>query len=59
VNEYSLNVHAHKLFEGLGSGFINKLGFRDAWGFVGQKGMDGYSAFEEVCLYYCSTDSGG
>ena len=50
VTTCSLNVHAHKLFESLGSAYVNKLSFRDMWGFVGQKGIDGYSPFEEVCI---------
>lgn len=32
----------------LGSSVIQNLGFRDIWYFIGQKGIKGYSEFEEV-----------
>lgn len=39
-------VRAH--FVGLGSSHVNKLGFRDNWVFLGAKGLNNKSPFEEV-----------
>lgn len=45
---FSLKLHAQKLLQALGSGLIDKLTFRDVWAFVGQKGIEGFSSFEQV-----------
>ena len=44
----SLNMHAQKIVEALGSAWISKLGFRDVWGMVGQRVIDGASPLEQV-----------
>ncbi len=33
---------------------IEKLTFRDVWGFVGQKGIEGHSTLEEVLIIIMS-----
>ena len=48
----SLNLHAQKLFQSLGSSYIDQLTFRDVWGFVGQKGIVGHSPIEQVHVYF-------
>ena len=44
----SLNEHAKKLLQALGSGNVGQIKFRDVWGFVGKKGITGFSPIEEV-----------
>jgi len=39
---------ARNLFFDLGSGLIQNLRHRDAWFFVGRKGISGFSPLEEV-----------
>lgn len=39
---------ARNLFFDLGSGLIQNLRFRDAWFFVGRKGIQGFSPIEEI-----------
>lgn len=48
-----LNEEARRLFEELGSTAVKELAFRDSWVFVGAKGIENKSPFEQVC----STDS--
>uniref|UniRef100_A0A8B9B9X0 FAM3 metabolism regulating signaling molecule D n=1 Tax=Anser brachyrhynchus TaxID=132585 RepID=A0A8B9B9X0_9AVES len=42
-----MNDKTRKLFLALGSSYINHLGFRDNWVFLGTKGLQGKSPFEE------------
>ncbi|MBN3301497.1 FAM3A protein, partial [Amia calva] len=42
-----LNEEARRLFEELGSSAIRELAFRDSWVFVGAKGIDSKSPFEQ------------
>ncbi|KAI5100203.1 protein FAM3C precursor [Silurus meridionalis] len=42
-----LNTDARKLISALGSSYINSLGFRDNWLFVGGKGIKTKSPFEQ------------
>ncbi|MCI4387621.1 hypothetical protein PGIGA_G00076380 [Pangasianodon gigas] len=42
-----LNDEARRLFEELGSTAIKELGFRDSWVFVGAKGIENKSPFEQ------------
>jgi len=44
----NFDIPSQKLFQAIGSSFANKLIFRDAWVFVGQQGMEGYSEIEEI-----------
>lgn len=44
-----LNDEARKLFEELGSTAVKELAFRDSWVFVGAKGIENKSPFEQVC----------
>lgn len=55
---FSINLHIQREFQLLGSRFISKLSFRDAWIFVGQRGIVGKSPIEEVvfCVYLHWTD---
>ena len=46
-------MHAQKILESLGASYISKLGFRDVWGMVGQKGIDGGSPTEQVLFNKC------
>jgi len=39
-------------FELLGSTYISRLAMRDAWAFVGQRGLKGRSTIEEVHTYF-------
>lgn len=43
-----LKQGAIKELNSLGSSAIQNLGFRDIWYFIGQKGIKGYSKFEEI-----------
>ncbi|XP_067883636.1 protein FAM3A-like isoform X2 [Heterodontus francisci] len=43
-----MNEEARKIFNELGSKAINVLGFRDSWVFVGAKGIENKSPFEQV-----------
>lgn len=45
---FRLKQGAIKELNSLGSSAIQNLGFRDIWYFIGQKGIKGYSEFEEV-----------
>ena len=38
----------NQLFNGLGSGMIQNVKFRDVWAFVGQKGIKGFAEIEQV-----------
>lgn len=49
---FSLHLHAQKLLESLGAWKLKTLGFRDAWGFIGQMGIDGITTLEKV-LHSC------
>lgn len=51
-----LSNHARVLFNSLGSSMIQNLKFRDVWYFVGQKGIEGFSTFEQIS--YAKPDSG-
>ncbi|KAI6077265.1 Protein FAM3D [Aix galericulata] len=42
-----MNGKTRELFSELGSSYINHLGFRDNWVFLGAKGLQGKSPFEE------------
>lgn len=44
----NINLNIQKEFQLLGSQFISKLSFRDAWIFVGQRGIVGKSPIEEI-----------
>lgn len=44
----NINLHIQREFQLLGSRFISKLSFRDAWIFVGQRGIVGKSPIEEI-----------
>lgn len=43
-----MNEEARKLFTELGSKFVRELAFRDSWVFVGAKGVQDKSPFEQV-----------
>ncbi|KAK6175496.1 hypothetical protein SNE40_013951 [Patella caerulea] len=43
-----LSYAVKKLLNKLGSGHIQNLRFRDVWYFVGQKGMSGFTTFEQI-----------
>lgn len=43
-----MNDEARKLFEDLGSTVAKELAFRDSWVFVGAKGIENKSPFEQV-----------
>lgn len=43
-----MNDEARRLFEELGSTAIKELAFRDSWVFVGAKGIENKSPFEQV-----------
>ena len=43
-----LSDHAKQLLNKLGGGLIQNLKFRDTWYFVGQKGIEGFTEFEQV-----------
>lgn len=43
-----MNDEARKLFEELGSTVVKELAFRDSWVFVGAKGIENKSPFEQV-----------
>lgn len=43
-----MNDESRKLFEGLGSTAVKELAFRDSWVFVGAKGIENKSPFEQV-----------
>ncbi len=36
------------MFYEFGSGYVQNLKFRAAWYFIGQKGVDGFTPFEEL-----------
>ncbi|XP_013874725.1 protein FAM3A [Austrofundulus limnaeus] len=42
-----MNDESRKLFEGLGSTAVKELAFRDSWVFVGAKGIENKSPFEQ------------
>lgn len=46
---FRLSQHSKNLFFDLGSGTIQNMKYHDAWVFVGQKGIQGFSPYEEVC----------
>ncbi|XP_067095532.1 protein FAM3A isoform X2 [Osmerus mordax] len=46
-----LNDEARRLFEELGSTVVKELAFRDSWVFVGAKGIENKSPFEQVENY--------
>lgn len=48
-----MNDEARRLFEELGSTAIKELAFRDSWVFVGAKGIENKSPFEQVDDYWC------
>lgn len=50
---FSINLNIQREFQLLGSRFISKLSFRDAWIFVGQRGIVGKSPIEEVVFCFC------
>lgn len=43
-----MNEEARKIFTELGSKFVRELAFRDSWVFVGAKGVQDKSPFEQV-----------
>lgn len=45
---YRMNDEARRLFEELGSTAVKELAFRDSWVFVGAKGIENKSPFEQV-----------
>lgn len=47
--EFRLKQGPIKELNSFGRSVIQNLGFRDIWYFIGQKGIKGYSEFEEVC----------
>lgn len=47
-----LNDEARRLFEELGSTAVKELTFRDSWVFVGAKGIENKSPFEQVDYLY-------
>jgi hypothetical protein len=47
---FRLSQHSKNLFFDLGSATIQNLKYRDVWVLVGQKGITGFSPYEEVCL---------
>lgn len=53
-----LNDEARRLFEELGSTAVKELAFRDSWVFVGAKGIENKSPFEQV-LTFIITNTGG
>ena len=46
---FRLSQHSKNLFFDLGSATIQNLKYRDVWVLVGQKGITGFSPYEEVC----------
>lgn len=46
-----LNDESRRLFEELGSTAVKDLAFRDSWVFVGAKGIENKSPFEQVCSF--------
>lgn len=46
---FRLSQHCRNLFFDLGSANIQNLKYRDVWAFLGQKGIKGFSPYEEVC----------
>jgi len=47
-----LSEQAQKALESVGSSFSKQISFRDAWGFVGRSGINGYTPFEEVWISF-------
>jgi hypothetical protein len=47
---FRLSQHSKDLFFALGSATIQNLKYRDVWTLVGQKGIQGFSPYEEVCI---------
>lgn len=47
-----MNDEARRLFEELGSTAVKELAFRDSWVFVGAKGIENKSPFEQVHYHY-------
>lgn len=45
---HRMNEEARRLFEELGSSAVKELAFRDSWVFVGAKGIENKSPFEQV-----------
>lgn len=43
-----MNDESRRLFEELGSTAVKELAFRDSWVFVGAKGIENKSPFEQV-----------
>lgn len=55
-----LNGEARQLFDELGSTAAKELAFRDSWVFVGAKGIENKSPFEQVLIVNSNiTDGGG
>lgn len=55
-----LDDEARRLFEELGSTAVKELAFRDSWVFVGAKGIEDKSPFEQVgssCYWFQTTPS--
>ncbi|CDW54288.1 hypothetical protein TTRE_0000255801 [Trichuris trichiura] len=50
---HGLSSAIKKTFQSLGSSMIDKLNFRGSWFFIGQKGIKGFSPFEDVCSQMC------
>lgn len=48
-----LSSEVKREFESLGSTYIGRLAMRDAWAFVGQRGLRGRSTIEEVQCRLC------
>lgn len=49
-----LNGESRRLFEELGSTAVKELAFRDSWVFVGAKGIENKSPFEQVWADSCA-----
>ncbi|CAF3620300.1 unnamed protein product [Rotaria socialis] len=43
-----LSQHSKNLFFDLGSATIQNMNYRDSWAFVGRKGIEGFSPYEEI-----------
>lgn len=50
ISLFRLSQHCRNLFFDLGSANVQNLKYRDVWVFLGQKGIKGFSPYEEVCL---------
>lgn len=47
-----LSSMAKQMLYELGSGLIQNIKFRASWFFIGQKGITGFTPFEEVMISY-------